>query len=321
MSLLTLRDAGSGSTARIAPALGFNCFSFQAVVGKCVVDVIDAAENFAAGGQRPSGHGIPILFPFPNRIHGGRFSWDGREYVLPPDRVLYDTAGNAIHGFCLDRPWRVMQFDESSATADFQLSVDAPDRAPFWPADARIEVRYEVRGATLRADFRISNPDRTPLPWGLGTHPYFRLPLAGSDPSRCTFEAPVTQMWELADCIPTGRRLPLPKEKDLAAALSFDGRKLDDVYTGLRPTHGVVECTIIDEPAGLQVTQRTPDVFRELVACTPVARPRAICLEPYTCVTNAIQLCARSKETGLRTLAPGEEFRTWIEITAGKVIA
>src|SRR5690349_18528708 len=119
MPHLTLRDPASGSTARIAPHLGFNCFSFEARVGERLVNVLDAAEDFENGGYRPSGHGIPILFPYPNRIREGRFSWRGTDYHIPPDRALYDKTGNAIHGLCVDRPWRVLKADESSATAQF----------------------------------------------------------------------------------------------------------------------------------------------------------------------------------------------------------
>jgi aldose 1-epimerase len=46
-----------------------------------------------------------------------------------------------------------------------------------------------------------------------------------------------------------------------------------------------------------------------------------MCLEPYTCVTDAINLAPRGIETGWRVLEPGSEFRTWIEIKAGQVIA
>jgi aldose 1-epimerase len=56
-----------------------------------------------------------VLFPFPNRIRDGRFTWDGREYRLPPN----DPAmKNAIHGFACRRPWRVV---DQGADAEVQL--------------------------------------------------------------------------------------------------------------------------------------------------------------------------------------------------------
>ena len=80
MTVITIQDRLSGSTARIAPELGFNCFEFRGVVGDQTVEVLDAVSGFESGLQRASGSGIPILFPFPNRIHQGRFVWEGKEY-------------------------------------------------------------------------------------------------------------------------------------------------------------------------------------------------------------------------------------------------
>jgi aldose 1-epimerase len=319
MDVISLSDGRSGSSAKIAPALGFNCFDFQARVGDETVAVIDASPAFARGTEKPSGHGIPILFPFPNRIRDGRFSWNAKEYKIAASNASFHGA-NAIHGFCLDRPWRVTSHGPDFAVGTFQLSQDAADRAAYWPADFRLEVRYSLRGSTLRADILIANPSADPLPWGFGTHPYFKLPLgAKSHSARCLIEAPASQEWELVDSLPTGRRLPISEPKDLRDGAYFDTLKLDDVLTDLGNTP-VVECAIIDESAGLQVTERFPKEFRELVVYTPANRD-AICLEPYTCVTDAINLAPRDIETGWRVLDPGAEFRTWIEISAGNVIA
>src|SRR4051812_14400828 len=118
MSIITITDNLSGSTARIAPELGFNCFEFHAVVDGKTFDVLDAMPGFEAGGQKPTASGIPILFPFPNRIRDGKFTWEGREYVLPGT----DDWGNAIHGLCMDRPWRVVRQANDFVTGQFRLS-------------------------------------------------------------------------------------------------------------------------------------------------------------------------------------------------------
>jgi aldose 1-epimerase len=319
MDVISLSDLRSGSTAKIAPALGFNCFDFQVRVGDETVSVIDASRHFADGHDKPSGHGIPLLFPFPNRIRDGRFSWNGKPYEIPSSNASFN-AKNAIHGFCLDRPWRIQSQGTDFATGVFQLSRDAPDRLSYWPADFRIEVHYTVHGSALRADITITNPSTDPLPWGFGTHPYFKLPLSSkSRSSRCLILAPASQEWELVDSLPTGRRVPVSEEKDLRDGAYFDVLKLDDVLTGL-PAEPINECGIMDEQAGLQITQKFPGVFRELVVYTPHNRD-AICLEPYTCVTDAVNLARRDVETGWRVLEPRAEFRTWIEIEAGEVIA
>jgi aldose 1-epimerase len=321
MEVLVLTDTRTGSTARILPELGFNCFEFRTQVAGQPVDVIDASPQFAFGHEKPSGHGIPLLFPFPNRIRGGRYSWDGRDYEIPPAQASHDATGNAIHGFCLDRPWRVTSRGADFAVGQFELGKDAPDRLAFWPTDFRIEVRYQVRGPKLRADIRIMNPSPDPLPWGFGTHPYFKLPLgAKSRPTHCLVQAPATEEWELVDCLPTGRRLPISEAKDLREGAYFDVLKLDDVLTGLPAGPVSIDCNIMDEACGYQVVQQAGPAFRDLVVYTPPNR-NAVCLEPYTCATDAINLQQQGVDAGWRLLEPRAEFRTWIEITASEVIA
>jgi aldose 1-epimerase len=321
MEPVVIRDAESGSSAKIAPQLGFNCYEFTAIVAGKPVSVLAAADDFISGGQKPSHHGIPLLFPFPNRIAGGKYQWAGKQYCMPLDQVANDGAGNAIHGFCLDRPWRVIDQGENYVIGQFQLSLDAPDRLKFWPADFCIEVRYEVAGSNLKSEIRIINPDEKDLPWGFGTHSYFQLPLSDdSEPQHCLLQAAASEEWLLNNCLPTGEKRPVSPEKDLREGLYYGSTKFDDVQTGLPADAKEHEFLIIDEKAGIQVAQVCDGIFRELVVFTP-PWATAVCMEPYTCLTDAINLENRGVDVGWRTLAPGEEFKMSIEIRAGLIIA
>lgn len=316
MSVITLIDSETGATAQILPELGFNCFAFRAIVQGRPVDVIDAVPGFEFGKERPTRSGIPILFPFPNRIRGGQFCWDGREYLLP----VTPEMPNAIHGFCYDRPWRIVSQGQNFVTGQFQLSVDAPDRLAYWPSDFVLEVDYELLHNRLRANFRISNPGTRDLPWGLGTHAYFKLPLGpDSTLGDCTVEAPCSHYWELVDALPTGNILPVDEARDLQSGAYADLLQLDDVLTQVDCDGPQFDCVILDEKAGLQVTQTSPPIFREIVAFTPPQRS-AICLEPYTCPTDAINLHATGRDVGWRTLGGGGDFHTWIDISASPIL-
>ncbi len=321
MPSIPLTDTSTGSTAAVLPERGFNCYAFQAKLGEVTVDVIDSEPGFADGAGRPSGNGIPILFPYPNRIREGKYSWDGTEYHIPSEAVSYDANGNAIHGFCLDRPWRVIEQGDNFAVGQFQLSVDAPDRLAYWPGDCLIEVRYELRGRVLHSRMRFANPGETTIPWGFGTHAYFRLPLAdNSAPEHCLIQVPADSERVLIDCLPTGEVKPISSEKDLREGEYFDQLRLDDVLTGVTTENNILECAIIDEKAGLQIVQRSEAIFPDLVVFTPPGR-NAVCIEPYTCSTDAVNLQAQGIEAGLRTLEPGAEVTTWIDIEVGPVVA
>jgi aldose 1-epimerase len=304
-----------GSRATIAVDLGFNCFSFTAVTanGKSV-DVLSATEGFETGSHPASRSGIPLLFPYPNRIAGGLYSWDGSDYQLTPDAVPFDKTGNAIHGFCIDRPWRVVSQSQSSVTAVFRISIDAPERLKLWPADAEIAVTYELSGACLRSIIKVHNPSKQPLPWGFGTHAYFRLPLSSaSSAEQCTIYAPASRVWELHECLPNGTTQGVSEKPDLSLSPVFGGLKLDDVYTSVNAKDSSVICRITDPAAKLMVEQRCSTDFREIVAFTP-PWATAVCLEPYTCVTDAINLQQKGIDAGLQILPPDETWSGRIEI-------
>ena len=306
----TITSSDGRTRAVIVPSLGFTCIEFVTRVAGHAVSVLDSEAEFLTGHCRPGRSGIPILFPFPNRIRHGRFEYRGKTYEVPPPAWFPQT----IHGFCLDHPWQVIDSTPHSLTGEFLLSRDAPERRAQWPADARLVVTYSVEAARLRADITVENPDSVPLPWGFGTHPYFKLPLGeGHLPESCVIRAEAAERWELDQCFPTGQRVPVPAAKDLRTGWRYGTCPLDDVYTALTPPHGSMEQVIDDPVSQLRVTQRSSVEFRELVLFTPKDRA-VICLEPYTCTTDAANLQSRGLDAGWRELAPGEKNSLWLEI-------
>jgi aldose 1-epimerase len=308
--IITLRDATTGATAKIAPSRGFNCFSYQPVLGGQPIEVLWTAADFTSGQGKPSHSGIPILFPFPGRLRGTSFSFQGKAFAL----VGGDGIGNAIHGFVIDRPWRIADQTPVRAVAEFQASVDEPKLLAHWPADFRIAVAYELVGHALTSDVRIENTGDGPLPFGFGTHPYFRVPLgANGTADRCLVTVPAEQYWELEQMLPTGRTLPATGERGLAIGMRFADTKLDDVFTDLKFTAGRAQTTI-EDPENRRALEMTFDEqFRECVVYNPPHR-QAICIEPYTCVPDAYALAELGVDTGLRVLPPGESFSTRIDI-------
>ena len=61
-------------------------------------------------------------------------------------------------------------------TGEFRCSLDDPDSSALWPADHQIRLTVRLGDGALRLEADVYNPDRVPLPFGLGYHPYFRLP-------------------------------------------------------------------------------------------------------------------------------------------------
>lgn len=305
---IIIRDAESGSTASILPVSGFNCYSFKPVIDGRVVSVLWAQSDFGPDSP-PDLSGIPILFPFGGRMTGGAFTFDGKRYETPSASF---HGPNAMHGFVLQRPWRIIEQSESRVTGAFQASVDDPSLLPQWPADYLITVSYEVAGQELRSEITIVNPDKTRLPIIFATHPYFQLSLGGK-PEESQIMVPASSYWELENFMPTGRRLPVDERNDLRSGPALDGRKLNDIYSGIEPVYGQVRCSVFDPISIRRISQITPDDFNCCVVYTHFER-EAIAIEPYIGVPDGFRLEEAGISTGMKILEPGEVYATTIVI-------
>lgn len=314
-TIQVLENTDTGDRAQVWPALGFNCYSWQVRHQGQVVDLLYADPQLFDNG-RPTRSGVPILFPFPNRIRQGKFSFNGMAYQLP---LNDSTARNAAHGFVCRKPWRVVGSGASGSEAwligEFQPSADDPELLPLWPADYIIRVTYRLLPGRLRIEAEIRNPDRAPLPFGLGYHPYFSVPLLpGGSADDCLVVVPATSYWQLDESLPTGKVLPVDAARDLTRPRPYTKIQVDDVLTNIQPSD-------VPAPAGLRwigsMKQRSLELkvfaspsFREVVVFTPAHR-QAFCIEPYTCPTDAINLAAEGLDVGWQTLEPG---RTWTSV-------
>lgn len=307
--VVTITSPSTGDVARVLVSQGFNCFSYRVNVRGTPVDVLWSLPNFASGQQRPSSSGIPLLFPFPGRMPGTSFGWEGTTYELEPG----DAHGNAIHGFCHTRPWRITLQQDDSVTAEFHASRVDPSLAKRWPSDFRVTATYEIGGGVLTGTYTFENVGEGSLPCGFGAHPYFRVPLGEGAANDCIVTLPVTKHWELVEMLPTGELRDWPHAAEYADGVRFESLQLDDVFAGLHFEGPRCKASLSNPHNGVELTIGWDDTFRECVVYTPPHR-EAICIEPYTCVPSAIALTERGIDAGLRLLAPGEAFTARMEL-------
>lgn len=308
--VVALRDESSGASAQVLVSQGFNLFQWSVNDPLGTREVLWAEPGFETGEKRPSGSGIPLLFPFPGRIGGAKFSYGGREYELE----AADGRGNAIHGFCHTRPWRVIEKVANAITGEFQASVDDPTILDRWPADFRIRARYELSGNRLFCDVNYENTGKGALPCALGVHAYFRLPLAkGSPVAETIVQAPVSEQWELVEMNPTGQRMPLGELDKLRTGVALGDQEFDSVFA-CEPDKSRTT-RLIDPGSSRSVLQTITGTCECIVIYTPGHR-EAICLEPYQCVPDPFRLEAEGHEVGLQHLSPGESREMRIEYAA-----
>ncbi len=147
----------------LAPAIGGGIAAFR-WRGR---DVMRAATPEVLAAGDPLGLAAFPLVPFSNRIAHGRFVWEGRTVQLP---LNFGDHPHAIHGFGWQAPWRVETADGASA----RLAYDYPGGAWPWPFAARQVFAMHGDGFTLQLS--VTNLGDTPMPSGLGLHPYWPNP-------------------------------------------------------------------------------------------------------------------------------------------------
>ena len=287
--------------AEIWPSHGMNCLRWQ------VQDSFSKWEDLLftmpdwEQNPVPTRSGHPVLFPFPNRLRHGRFEHRGQMYQLP----LNDSTGqHAIHGFTPRLPWRVIDSghtaDSAYLTGEFQLSKDAPQAIPCWPADARIRLTYRLSNHVLRVEAEVDAADGNELPFGLGYHPYFRAPGGSQSMADWVLTAPANKMWKLEENLPTCEKIPVSSPFDYRKTTAIGSTILDTAYTALDrvpiANTDLLELARLQSPnAKARLLVIADQSFRELLLFTPQHR-QAIAIEPYTCATDAANRYGTEKQ-------------------------
>jgi aldose 1-epimerase len=199
--------------------------------------------------------------------------------------------------------------------AQLVVAIESSEHADVlrqFPFPFRLEVTFTLSGASLRIAARATNRGEAPMPMGFGLHPWFRLPLeAGEDREDYRLRVPASSQWELTeDKLPTGRIIPVPPEKDFRKERALGSLLLDDGYTDVeRPG----ECAMISPDGRMETVVKYDSAFRELVVYAPATIP-TLCMEPYSCATDAFNLASRGIDAGMVVLKSGEEWQGVVEI-------
>ena len=318
------------AAASIVPELGNNCYLFKVADGDRWMDVIESPPDLATLKERPTAYGNPILFPFPNRIRGGTFTFEGETYQFdkPPD------SPTSIHGLLLNQPYQVESCTAGKDGAILVCSLDTrdfPDIGRQYPFPFKIQITYtlapvnptnsasdsptETPTLCLKMDASITNTGEGNMPMGFGIHPYFHTLFApDSDPTQAMITVPAAKYWELDEAlVPTGKTHPVSGVLDLRNGQPYANTELDHVFTDVQLTDGVSRCIIDNRDTGRGMILESDDQFRELVVYKPPGRP-SICFEPYTCPTDAINLEAKGIPAGVIVLSPDETFSATVRI-------
>ncbi len=110
-----------------------------------------------------SGHAYN-LFPICGRLTDGKYTWRGKTYEI------------GCHGFARKTQYTMVEQTENSLS--FRLTDDEKTRA-IYPFAFSLTLTYTLEEKTVRTTFHVENKGDEPLPFAVGGHPGFHVPLGG----------------------------------------------------------------------------------------------------------------------------------------------
>lgn len=258
---------------------------------------VDDLETAAAKGSTA---GIPLLYPWANRLAAHSYAAAGRAVSLDPSSPLLhsDEHGLPMHGVPWSAlAWKLVESGDDAIVA--RLEWDRGDLLEIFPFRHALEMRVTLLPEGLIVDTTlVAGPDSR-VPVSFGFHPYFTLP--GVDRAQWRLELPVMSRLALDPRgIPTGA-------EELFAGF---GARLGDITFD----HGFV---LPDERqsfslagGGRRITVELLEGYRYAQVFAPAGKPY-VALEPMTAPTNAL-----ASGNGLRLVEPNGRFhaRFWIRV-------
>ncbi|MGQ0574360.1 MAG: aldose 1-epimerase family protein [Pseudonocardia sp.] len=274
---LTVTDLGAGMRAYSAGR--------RAVLDGC-----------APGQPCTAGRGN-LLLPWPNRIAGATYRFEGVEHHLA---VTEESSGSAIHGLTRRQPWRVLEQRPDGVVFGFAL---APQQG--YPFALDLTAGYALTAGGLEVRVTATNVGRRHAPYAAGAHPYLTV---GTDLiDQAVVEVPADLYYPTDDRgVPTGRRPVDGTPYDLRAPQVLGERRIDNAYGGLRRDPDGRARVRLTAPDGRTVALWCDGAHGHLQLFTgdhvpePGRRRRGLAVEPMTAAPDAF-----NTGDGLVVLAPG----------------
>lgn len=308
IEVIRLMDAAHGVSVSIAPSIGNRAFELD-VHGKNLLYF--PSPNIAAfrdNGARQL-NGVPFLAPWANRMAGGGFWANDKNYRFNPDlgTLHLDPNDIAIHGMLTaSQLWDVIDVkaDKHSAHVTSRLQFwKYPDLMANWPFAHEYEMTYMLTNGVLEVITKVRNLSAKPMPVVLGFHPYFQL---GDVPrSEASVHIPAREHVETdAHLVATGDLKPA----NLPEWVSLRDHTFDDGYTGLsRESDGRAVFAVKAGAKKIEIMYGPR--YQVAVIYAPPNQPY-VCFEPMTAITNGANLAHEGKYHELETVAPDG---TWEE--------
>lgn len=256
----------------------------------------DLIVPFPAVGPNPHYRGV-IVAPWPNRIPGGRYTFDGAVHHV---RVNEPGRDCALHGFTPELDWRLKSRTDSAA----ELSC-AVGPAPGYPFALSITASYRLGGGGLHTTVTAANVGERAAPYGVCPHPYL---LAGPAPlDEWRLEVPARTFLEVTPdrLLPLATRPVAGHGYDFRAARTIGTTEIDHAFTDIAFDGDGEARVVVRDPGGTGVGMAWDRNCAWLQLYTgdtepPLPNRLGLAVEPMSCPPDAF-----NTGTDLVRLEPG----------------
>jgi len=211
-----------------------------------------------------------LLFPFPNRLRDGLYSFQDTSYVFPINEA---ERHNALHGFVHSEEFVITEIDLTKEYGRVELThlYHGQNEAYPFPFTLRINYKISDDGFTLMA--RVENTAYDSIPYGFGWHPYF------STDGTAQLETKPAKLQKVND-----RMLPTGEEK------LFDFKASKELTQNLDNAFRIRESELLDIVLGpfnkRQIRISADQSFKFFQVYNP--QPDVVAVEPVTSNINAL---------------------------------
>lgn len=284
----------TGTGFSIVPDAGATVLSIQ-FNGKNILDGYETPEELEEGKWGKSS----VLFPFPNRLNDGKYTWNNTAYQFP---INNESTGNAIHGFVRHESFEVTEVLLTQNSASIRCMYEYEGDKPYYPFPFLLQLEFTISDDgrfTVTVD--VDNLGETTMPFGFGWHPYFRL---AENAGAHALGLPDCARVEISDrMIPTGVKTPFD---DYTDRKEVGDTFLDNcfIHTGNAEDPELV----LEGEAGVVTVQAPANQFPFFQVFTPPHR-ESIALEPMTCNIDVL-----NNHEGLTALGSHDRWtgKLWI---------
>jgi aldose 1-epimerase len=294
---VTLQDPSSSLTATYVPGAGMICTS----LADDGVEYLGQRRGLQAYIDDGKTMGIPILYPWANRLSAADYTVDGATVTLTPGvgGVRTDENGTPIHGVLAANPdWLITEqyVDQLVAILDWGGN---PGLLASFPFPHTLTITVTLADRTLTVETTVTPTEAAAVPICYGYHPYLQIPdVARAD---WVLETPALHHLPVDDRgIPTGAVDTWP-----GGAEALGDRTLDDGFDGVGA--GAVFALSGGE-------RRVEVVYTEGYPAAQLFAPPSddvVGIEPMTAPTDAL------RRGGYRMAMPGEPDTTRFSIRIG----